>query len=189
MRLRGISIRSVFIGTGLVAIALLPTMLGLRTRRREQALLDQLRVRGVKVWFVDGSPDSFEVVEDDYWYDAWSLVPSSWTPHPQRISIVQYRGESADLEVLAQLDTVKAVSYVHAEVDSELIDYFMLMDGLESLNLSDTNVGDQALERLVDKPNLRYLNLMGSKVTPEGVKAFNRARPNCKLSVSPDQEF
>lgn len=194
MRPTPITIQRIAATTAFVAVVLLPTMLSMSVRRREQMWIDQLRGRGVTVWFQEDNSAVMEKATTekaamDFWYDRWSLVPSSWIRHPKRVSIVEFTGRTLDLSPLERLDTVKALSYVNASVDDDLIEVFMEMEALDSLNLSDTNVGDRALERLAGKPNLRYLNVMGSKVTPEGVKAFNAARGDCILSVSPDTEF
>ncbi|MFN3189379.1 MAG: hypothetical protein ACE361_02560 [Aureliella sp.] len=183
------SIRSVAVATAIVAAVLLPTMLSLSTHRREQALVEQLRERGVQVWYVEDVTSPMQAVDSEYWFERWALVPKSWLAHPKRVSIVEFKGESTDLASLNRLDSVKAVSYVHGDVDEDLVELFMQMDGLRSLNLSDTNVDDRALQLLVNKTELQYLNVMGTKVTPEGVRAFNAARTDCRLSVSPDQEF
>lgn len=53
---------------------------------------------------------------------------------------------------------------------------------LTSLDLSYTAVGDQTLRRLATLPGLKRLYLTDTSVTPEGLGAFHRRRPECVIS-------
>jgi hypothetical protein len=52
---------------------------------------------------------------------------------------------------------------------------------ITSLSLSGTNVNDAGLDRLSGLKSLRYLYLLDTKVTDEGVKKLQQALPNCKI--------
>lgn len=105
------------------------------------------------------------------------------------VSIVEFEGNASDLEPLADLGYVESLSFVNASVTPEFVEVLMLMPSLQRLNLSDTDVDDAAMERLRTKDSLAYINIMGSKVTPEAVREFQKLRPDCTLSVRLDNGF
>lgn len=105
------------------------------------------------------------------------------------VSIVEFEGAAADLTPLTNLRYVESLSFVNSTVAPEFVEILMRMPSLQRLNLSDTNFGDEALERLRNKQSLTYINMMGSKVTPEAVREFQKLRPDCTLSVRLDNGY
>jgi serine/threonine protein kinase len=55
------------------------------------------------------------------------------------------------------------------------------LTNLTYLLLNNTALDDAALARLTPLPQLNELVIGGTRVTPEGVAAFQRARPDCKV--------
>ena len=49
------------------------------------------------------------------------------------------------------------------------------------LNLDDTKVTDEALEKLTDLNKLRWLGLVRTNVTPEGIEKHQKALPDCAV--------
>ncbi len=83
------------------------------------------------------------------------------------------------IEALAEHNddlTVALKAIVSAEVR-------VVVDGGEivGLNLDDTKVTDEALEKLVDLSNLRWLGLARTSVSPEGVSELKKALPSCTI--------
>ena len=83
------------------------------------------------------------------------------------------------IEALAEHNddlTVALKAIVSAEVR-------VVVDGGEivGLNLDDTKVTDEALEKLVDLSKLRWLGLARTSVSPEGVLELKKALPSCTI--------
>jgi hypothetical protein len=184
---------------GLVALFLLPTMVSMRESRIESRAIEKLREAGVTVWLNDFGQSSSAAYRPNgvwrqpesrslNWYDRFSIFNQS-VRRADMVSIVEFEGEVAELEPLTKLRYVESLSYVNASVESDLVDILLRLPSLRHLNLSDTDVGDEDLEQLQTKNSLTYINIMGSKVTPEGVREFQALRPDCKLSVRVDIGF
>ena len=76
-------------------------------------------------------------------------------------------------DVVAALKTI-----VSAEVR-------VVLDGSDivGINLDDTKVTDEAMEKLAGLDKLRWIGLVRTGVTPEGVKNLRKALPNCTVLV------
>jgi hypothetical protein len=62
---------------------------------------------------------------------------------------------------------------------------FKTMPNIEAIGLANTAITDQALEHLAEVSTLRELDILGcNQLTPDGVRAFRQAQPNCKLETS-----
>ena len=61
----------------------------------------------------------------------------------------------------------------------------VVLDGSDvvGINLDDTKVTDEAMEKLVGLDKLRWIGLVRTGVTPEGVKNLRKALPNCTVLV------
>ena len=70
-------------------------------------------------------------------------------------------------------------------IDDAAAQYFLDMNRLEILDLSQTAVTDAFLDRLEGMKQLRLLMVDGTKVTPERVERFRKARPDCRILWSP----
>jgi hypothetical protein len=60
-----------------------------------------------------------------------------------------------------------------------------VLDGSDvvGINLDDTKVTDEAIEKLADLAKLRWIGLVRTGVTPEGVENLRKALPNCTVLV------
>ncbi|MEC8934783.1 MAG: hypothetical protein VX958_04910 [Planctomycetota bacterium] len=56
------------------------------------------------------------------------------------------------------------------------------IQGIQIVDLSSTNVTDADLAHLKELHRLRQLILDETKITPAGLKQFQQAVPNCKVS-------
>ena len=61
----------------------------------------------------------------------------------------------------------------------------VVLDGSDVVgtNLDDTKVTDEAVEKLVGLDKLRWIGLVRTDVTPEGVENLRKALPNCTVLV------
>jgi len=61
----------------------------------------------------------------------------------------------------------------------------VVLDGSDvvGINLDDTKVTDEAVEKLVGLDKLRWIGLVRTDVTPEGVENLRKALPNCTVLV------
>ena len=61
----------------------------------------------------------------------------------------------------------------------------VVLDGSDvvGINLDDTKVTDEAVEKLVGLDKLRWIGLVRTGVTPEGVENLRKALPNCTVLV------
>ncbi len=172
--------------TAICALLLLPVMLHLRTLRRESEAIRQLSTAGADVWYAEDLASASRL----RWTLAWVTPALGLQSYPpQMVSFVEYSGDRENLELLKDLDTVTDVAFVHANVDTDLMEVFLGMSALTTLNLSDTDVDDDCLRLIEEKQELQYINVMGSKVSPQGVERFHQKRPDCRLSVAPDTRF
>ena len=59
----------------------------------------------------------------------------------------------------------------------------VVLDGSDvvGINLDDTKVTDEAVEKLVGLDKLRWIGLVRTGVTPEGVENLRKALPNCTV--------
>ncbi len=165
-----VSLRTLLIILALLAAILMPLMVHLHSLRNQTLAAEQLTASGARIFY---QPD----------HGLFGLFPKI-----ELVSIVEFRGEPVELQSLREL-SVPHLAFVHAGVTSELVDILVEIPDLRMLNLSDTNVSDDALDRFEKLPDLEYLNVMGSGVTPKGVRDFIEHRPDCKLSVVSDTEF
>ncbi len=61
----------------------------------------------------------------------------------------------------------------------------VVLDGSDvvGINLDDTKVTDEAVEKLAGLGKLRWIGLVRTDVTPEGVENLRKALPNCTVLV------
>ena len=59
----------------------------------------------------------------------------------------------------------------------------VVLDGSEivGVNLDDTKITDEAIKRLVSLDKLRWIGLVRTDVTPEGVEILSKALPDCTI--------
>jgi len=78
-----------------------------------------------------------------------------------------------DDDLIAALKTI-----VSAEVR-------VVLDGSDivGINLDDTKITDEAIKRLAGLDKLRWIGLVRTDVTPEGVEILRKALPDCTVLV------
>lgn len=81
--------------------------------------------------------------------------------------------EKHDSDLTAALKTIVTAEVRVVIDDSDIV----------GLNLDDTKITDEALEKLVDLKKLRWLGLVRTGVTPEGADKLRKALPNCAVLV------
>ena len=61
----------------------------------------------------------------------------------------------------------------------------VVLDGSDvvGINLDDTKVTDEAMKKLAGLYKLRWIGLVRTDVTPEGVENLRKALPNCTVLV------
>ena len=61
----------------------------------------------------------------------------------------------------------------------------VVLDGSDvvGINLDDTKVTDEAVEKLVALDKLRWIGLVRTDVTPEGVESLRKTLPNCTVLI------
>lgn len=189
------SLRTLALLVTCIACAIVPIAYQVRASSRHRIAVGKLREMGATVWFEQPSfTKGLKSAKPSILKQRWrgvveAALGEDFFQRAEMVSFVEYEGETSNLEPLLALESVRELSYVHASVNPELVDLIMKMPNLEKLNLSDTDVDDRSLAKLVTKQSLSYVNIMGSKATPEAVQAFCDARPDCKLSVALDGEF
>ena len=61
----------------------------------------------------------------------------------------------------------------------------VVLDGSDivGINLDDTKITDEAMNRLAGLDKLRWIGLVRTDVTPEGVEILRKALPDCTVLV------
>ena len=61
----------------------------------------------------------------------------------------------------------------------------VVLDGSDivGVNLDDTKITDEAIKRLAGLDKLRWIGLVRTDVTPEGVEILRKALPDCTVLV------
>ena len=61
----------------------------------------------------------------------------------------------------------------------------VVFDGTDivGINLDDTKVTDEAMEKLAGLDKLRWIGLVRTGVTPEGVESLRKTLPNCTVLI------
>ena len=62
------------------------------------------------------------------------------------------------------------------------------LDALNTLNLANTRIGDNAIPELAKVKSLKTLNLRQTKVTPAGKEKLAKELPGCKIEWSMSRE-
>ena len=78
-----------------------------------------------------------------------------------------------------------AMSSHEARVPASDADLAILrgFDRLEYVDIEFSDVTDAAIDDLCSLPQLKYLRLGGSKITPQGIAELRRRKPNLAIAV------
>ena len=90
------------------------------------------------------------------------------------------------LKPLAALPKLRRLNLWQASrLDDSAVNSLAAIKSLEVLDLADTSITDAALPGLEQMSSLKILFVGGTKVTPEAVARFQKARPDCRIVWSP----
>jgi Leucine-rich repeat (LRR) protein len=93
---------------------------------------------------------------------------------------------AAGLEPLTSLRKLTRLNLSQSSrIDDSAAPVFAAMTSLEVLDLAETSISDATLDRLEGMTQIKLLFVDGTKVTPERVGRFRKARPDCRVIWSP----
>lgn len=93
---------------------------------------------------------------------------------------------AAGLEAVTKMIKLRRLNlWQSTRIDDKAAAYLLQLENLEEADLGDTAIGDETLDRLQLHKRLKVLAVSGTKVTPEGMARFRKARPDCRLLWSP----
>jgi hypothetical protein len=87
----------------------------------------------------------------------------------------------AGLKFVAQLENLQALNLEFDKITDAGLKDLAPLKNLQSLKLAGTQVSDAGLKELAGHRHLQTLWLGGTKVTAEGVGAFRKVLPGCKI--------
>ena len=102
------------------------------------------------------------------------------------LKILDISGAKLDNDALGKLLALlelKELRLVGSPIGDPQVNLLAQLEVIEILDLSGTNVTDAALAILKKHQTLKSLILTGTKVTLIGVSDFERATPNCKVTI------
>jgi Leucine-rich repeat (LRR) protein len=100
----------------------------------------------------------------------------------KRLDLSGARLSPEGVQMLQSLPLERLSLWACQALDDAVADVLTGMPALASLDLSYTQIGNQGLQRLAKLPNLTRLYLTETRVTPDAVDAFRKARPNTFVS-------
>ena len=100
----------------------------------------------------------------------------------RRLNVSGARLTSNGLKVLAALPLERVSLWNIPALDDAAANVLAEIATLTNIDLSLTSVSDKGLQRLAALPNLKYLYLTDTKVTPHAVETFQKS--NAKVFVS-----
>jgi hypothetical protein len=86
------------------------------------------------------------------------------------------------IRALQSLPLERLSLWASHSLDDAAADVLAGMPTLAHLDLSYTQIGDAGLQRLARLPNLKYLYVTETGVTPQAVDAFRKAHPGTFVS-------
>lgn len=125
----------------------------------------------------------------DSWTDA-ELARTKSDPNAAKVRLVVVNTPAVTDAGVAALATRTGVTYLDlraTRVTDRGLDVTTKMPGLMRVSIADTPVGDAGLTTLSKLPKLVWLDARGSKVTRDGLKIFQRAKPGCVILADPKE--
>ncbi len=116
--------------------------------------------------------------------------PGELPPPPyqiERINLNESKVKETDLQKLAGMKSLRALSLYRADVGDEVLPHVVAIPNLQELELSYTRVTDKGLLQLKALPRLQKLFLYGTSggasgnVTDNGVKTLQEEMPSLKV--------
>ena len=104
----------------------------------------------------------------------------------QTLDLSRMEITSRGLEPLTKLPKLRKLNlWQSTRIDDQAASYLLAMKSLEEVDLGDTSISDATLDQLEAMNRLKVLLVSGTKVTPERVERFRKARPDCRVMWSP----
>ncbi len=100
----------------------------------------------------------------------------------KRLNISGARLTPEGVRTLQSLPLERLSLWASQSLDDATADVLAGMPTLAHLDLSYTQIGDQGLQRLAKLPNLKYLYVTETRITPEAVNAFRQQHPGTFVS-------
>ena len=100
----------------------------------------------------------------------------------KRLNISGARLTPEGVRALQSLPLERLSLWASPSLDDATADVLAGMPTLAHLDLSYTQIGDQGLQRLAKLPNLKYLYVTETRITPEAVNAFRQQHPGTFVS-------
>jgi len=167
------NLRTLLIGVLLVSLPLSWFACRVQEARKEREAVEALRDVGVAVVYDYQLSDGHVSVPDNlgnadmYGIGSNDLAEPPGPPWLRRLLGDNFFANAVYVILLRGTDTDLAhvTAFTH----------------LEALELCDSEVTDSGIIQLVECPELRYLGIRHTKVTPGGVKKLQEALPNCQI--------
>ena len=100
----------------------------------------------------------------------------------KRLNISGARLTPEGVRTLQSLPLERLNLWACESLDDAVAEVLVAMPTLAHLDLSYTKVGDQALRRLAQLPNLKYLYVTDTQITPDAVNTFRAQHPDVFIS-------
>lgn len=83
---------------------------------------------------------------------------------------------------ISELKQLRVLKLSYSEITADGLRILATLDKVEKLSLTgSSHVDDRAMAELAQWKNLKYLDVQGTKVTPEGVAALEKAKPGIAI--------
>jgi len=87
----------------------------------------------------------------------------------------------SDITPLAELSRLETLNLSNAAITDDAAEVITALPKLRDLNISRTHVSDRMVDSLASCRKLDRLNIEITRITPAGVKRLQRALPNCEI--------
>jgi hypothetical protein len=98
------------------------------------------------------------------------------------VGYCQNLSEEDFVEVLPEMPRLRKLELVNTPIGNQTAGAIATLTNLVDLHLSATRIDDRGLARLTSLSQLENIALPRTRVTAEGIAAFKRALPRCKVA-------
>jgi hypothetical protein len=166
------SLKTMFVGTTLSAIAILIGLL-IAAEERQRVAVRKVDALGGSVGLVDNFPGLPHFIMDS--------VPTSYFSVADGVELGCTSTTDDDLSGLRVLTQLKRLALNYTPVTDAGLVHLQGLAQLQDLDLSGTQVTDAGLLRLSGLKNLQLLTLADTRITDAGVKSFQELLPNVQI--------
>lgn len=117
----------------------------------------------------------------------WSNLDRWLLGERVRVVGVTWIGDSVgdrELQLLRKFYGIRSLILVNSRVSDASAEILVGMRELRVLRLEGTEISDRTLARLADLPRLEEIDVMGTRVTLDGVRAFQRHNPGVHIKTN-----